>query len=275
MILGFSLNVLLVPAQQPPVVQSLPLLQLCIYCSAAWVQYNKVRFQNPCLSNPPCITPCWAWQSQTELRPTVRGRYSRRAGDNQSLWTECQICETQSPYFAHMVSQRDNQVRVWQSANLLPLRINSELNCVPLCPTCHMYFDCELDPGIVILPYDLDFFISYEEHDCMDRACPNHRSVPTIEDYKEHLRSKYALIPTVKSGLFQIFVLGNYLFVWLVSIEYYTRLSTQKAWGIVVLGSFHAPLKEVSDQLLKLRNLYFEHNQLVSPKVLELQHCNT
>lgn len=92
-----------------------------------------------------------------------------------------------------------------------------------------MYFDCALDPGIVILPYDLDFFISYEEHDCMDRACPNHRSVPTIEDYKEHLRSKYALIPTVKSGLFQIFVLGNYLFVWLVSIEYYTRLSTQKA----------------------------------------------
>lgn len=197
---------------------------------------------------------------------------------------KCYVCETRSPDFAHMVSQRDNQVRVWQSANLLPFRINSELNCVPLCPTCHMYFGRASDPGLVILPYDLEFFISYEERDRINRASPSQRRVPTIENYKEHLRSKHSLGPNAKGGLFKTFFLEDYLFGGLATIDYYARFSAPKVWqghphaairrGIAVLGSarFHALPKEVSDQLLKLRNLYFEDDELVSPKLLQLQH---
>lgn len=183
-----------------------------------------------------------------------------------------------------MVSQRDNQVRVWQSANLLPFQINdSELNGVPLCPTCHMYFDRASDPGLVILPYDLEFFISYEERDRINRASPSQRRVPTIDNYKEHLRSKHSLGPNAKGGLFKTFFLEDYLFGGLATIDYYARFSAPKVWqghplaairrGIAVLGSarFHALPKVVSHQLLKLRNLYFEDDELVSQKLLQLQ----
>lgn len=197
---------------------------------------------------------------------------------------KCYVCETRSPDFAHMVSQRDNQVRLWQAANLLPFRINSELNCLPICPTCHMFFDRASDPGLVILPYDLEFFISYEERDRISRASPSQRRTPTIENYKEHLRSKHALGPNAKGGLFKTFFLEGYLFGGLASIDYYARFSAPKVWqghplaairrGIAVLGSarFHALPKEVSDQLLKLRNLYFEDDELVDPILLQLQH---
>ena len=56
------------------------------------------------------------------------------------------------------------------------------------------------------------------------RASPSHRSVPTIEDYKEHLRSKRARSPTAKGELFQAFFLEDYLFGGLASIEYYARI---------------------------------------------------
>lgn len=186
-----------------------------------------------------------------------------------------------------MVSQRDNQVRVWQSANLLPFQINdSELNGVPLCPTCHMYFVRASDPGLVILPYDLEFFIPYEERNRINRAPPpppSQPSVPTIDNYKEHLRSKHSLGPNAKGGLFKTFFLEDYLFGGLATIDYYARFSAPKVWqghplaairrGIAVLGSarFHALPKVVFHQLLKLRNLYFEDDQLVSPKLLQLQ----
>jgi hypothetical protein len=54
---------------------------------------------------------------------------------------------------------------------LLNFNISSVYNGIALCGLCHTNFDCAHDPGLVIVPSDLDFlFIKFEKDNDIQRS---------------------------------------------------------------------------------------------------------
>jgi hypothetical protein len=84
------------------------------------------------------------------------------------------------------------QVPLWDELGLIDFPIDSYLNAVPLCPSCHSQFDCSIDPGLVLMPVDLHFFIDFEIDDrerrkkAAEEGLPSKRKAPTSEQYKQH-----------------------------------------------------------------------------------------
>lgn len=70
--------------------------------------------------------------------------------------------------------------------------INGVEDGIALCPSCHVAFDDSFDPGLVIVPEELDFFIRYEKEDYIRRqkAAKNgvseSRMWPSLEEYRDH-----------------------------------------------------------------------------------------
>lgn len=65
----------------------------------------------------------------------------------------------------HVFSIEDTQVDFWQEKGLINFPLTSYLNGFPLCPTCHVNFDTMVDPGFVLVPTDISYFIGFERND--------------------------------------------------------------------------------------------------------------
>jgi hypothetical protein len=70
--------------------------------------------------------------------------------------------------------------------------LSSVSNGIALCPTCHVNFDTYEDPGLVIVPSNLDFFVQYEIADYKKReesaqcGVTEPRTTPTASDYRKY-----------------------------------------------------------------------------------------
>lgn len=100
------------------------------------------------------------------------------------------------------------QVRHLESLGLMNFETESYLNAIALCPTCHFRFDDAFDPGFIIVPSDLDYFIEYELRDREKRKETSAlRQCPTGGEYRAHQLANETITVGAIGGLYDIFVL--------------------------------------------------------------------
>lgn len=210
----------------------------------------------------------------------------------------CWSCKSPDPDLAHVVSQKDRQVCVlvslaqflqrlislkasfWQQAGLLPFAHKSVANCVPLCAQCHKAFDRPDDPSYVFLPSDLEFFITWEledRHRRWQEIMPEHRIVPSAEEYRNHQLSRYLISEKDNGGLYCGYFLKQIFFFFdgRCPVNLLEEFAGPKTWhghplaairrGIAVLGSArcHVLDKSTINDLTTLRELYFDDPSIV------------
>ncbi|GBF62660.1 hypothetical protein TMEN_5221 [Trichophyton mentagrophytes] len=182
---------------------------------------------------------------------------------------------TSTTQVCDVVGKEDPQVPLWYDANLINFDLTSVDNGIALCPTCHVEFDPTADPGFVLLPADLQYFIvveldgRQEQKLAMKNGKDVHRKVPTAEEYKIH-QSNNGKVPTnAAGGLYRPIFLKNYLLGGRLPSHILDTLSAPKQWhgapvatlrrGILVLGGARVQSldAETRSQLELLRDLYF------------------
>ena len=137
---------------------------------------------------------------------------------HQQYQSTCFVCDDDSPHsatVAHVVAAKAGEYESLQHRGLTSLpKVNAYENALPLCANCHLNFDKDTNPGFVIYPLDLDWFISREESDFQDRCnrfkqSGGHipRIVPTAAEYKSHCEAKYQLNAGAVGGLYQVCLL--------------------------------------------------------------------
>ncbi|KKZ66454.1 hypothetical protein EMCG_07819 [[Emmonsia] crescens] len=203
----------------------------------------------------------------------------RLAGD------QCWACNTSTTQVCHVFGKEDPQIPLWYDANLINFDLISVDNGIALCPTCHAEFDQMADPGFVLLPSDLQYFIDVEldERQARKLALKNgkdvHRKVPTAEEYKIHQSNNGKVSADASGGLYRPIFLKNYLLGGRLPSHILDTLSTPKQWhgapvatlrrGILVLGGARVQSldAETRSQLELLRDLYFLDDEESSPAV--------
>jgi hypothetical protein len=91
--------------------------------------------------------------------------------------------------------------------------LSSVSNGIALCPTCHVNFDTYEDPGLVIVPSNLEFFVQYEIADYKKReesarcGITELRTTPTASDYQKYQVQEGAIDRSANAGLFKPIVL--------------------------------------------------------------------
>ena len=137
--------------------------------------------------------------------------------------------------------------------------LNNFENALPLCPTCHAAFDRLADPLWIMLPSDLDFFITAEEEDQKERwdhlertGDLPHRIVPGAGSYQAR-----------NGGLYQPYILKHHLSPGLKTDNWEERVWKGEPFAAIrkaalSLGSIrlHAVPIQVRVMLSKLWNLY-------------------
>jgi hypothetical protein len=106
----------------------------------------------------------------------------------------------------------------FKDRGLLPesFGLSSVLNGIALCPLCHINFDAYHDPGLVIVPLDLEFFIKFEVENYIKReelaqlGVTEPRTTPSASEYLEHQIHEGALDSSARSGLYTPIVLCAY-----------------------------------------------------------------
>ncbi|EGD98127.1 hypothetical protein TESG_05514 [Trichophyton tonsurans CBS 112818] len=196
---------------------------------------------------------------------------------------------TSTTQVCDVVGKEDPQVPLWYDANLINFDLTSVDNGIALCPTCHVEFDQTADPGFVLLPADLQYFIiveldgRQEQKLAMKNGKDVHRKVPTAEEYKIH-QSNNGKVPTnAAGGLYRPIFLKNYLLGGRLPSHILDTLSAPKQWhgapvatlrrGILVLGGARVQSldAETRSQLELLRDLYFLDDEETSPAVCSRQ----
>lgn len=95
--------------------------------------------------------------------------------------------------------------------------LGDEQNGLPLCPSCHRAFDDPDNPGLMIIPIELDYFINTEVKDQQSRSeiaqrlgyLPP-RVVPTPQMYSEYLKNQNLLPEDASGGLYWRYTLRDY-----------------------------------------------------------------
>ena len=90
-------------------------------------------------------------------------------------------------------------------------------NGIGLCDTCHTNFDLNPDPGLIIVPTDLEFFVEFEKANYDYRvqqarlgiASPR-RKCPSANDYQRH-QATTGDIPSDGLGLYSGIILTDFL----------------------------------------------------------------
>lgn len=168
------------------------------------------------------------------------------------------------------------QAPLWADIGLIDFLITSIANAIPLCPSCHGQFYCHIDPGLVFIPTDLQYFIDFElnHKERRKRAAEEgvfmKRKVPNSDMSKLHQVAKGVIGPDATGGQYRPVFLKQYLFVGRLSYTTVQNLlSTPREWHgapitclrrcIHVLGSGRVKMlgKETLLQLEMLRDLYF------------------
>ena len=172
------------------------------------------------------------------------------------------------------------QASLWSDAGLITIDISSHNNGIALCPTCHYQFDLVTDPGFVLIPTDLDFFISFELEDRERRAKEGEnprRQVPNHETYKAHQMAKGDITVEACGGLYYPIFLKEYFhqrsILSTFVLQLLEQLSKPKPWHgdpvavlrrcFPILGSMRSKNLSVESRkkLEELRNLYFYDNE--------------
>ncbi|KAJ5907766.1 hypothetical protein N7495_000448 [Penicillium taxi] len=198
----------------------------------------------------------------------------------------CWVCGTTQPEIAQVVGKADTQNRLnmaekmldWLKAGLINFRLTSQENAIPLCPSCHWQYDCEGDPGLVIIPVDLQYFVDFEIDDQKKRTSMTGRQVPIQATYAQHCRTRYpdqyGPSPSPdnpqRSGLYRVVFLKKYLLPDFIDVAA-LRLTQPKQWHgapsamlrrcFMACGTVIRPKskmgKQTFDTLCQLRELYF------------------
>lgn len=97
---------------------------------------------------------------------------------------------------------------------MINFRLLSTSNVIVLCPNCEHHYKNVLDPGFLIVPTDLEYFISFEKQDfdkryqrLRDTGCAMQITCPTKQMYRDH-QTRQGLVPAGESGgLYRVIVL--------------------------------------------------------------------
>ena len=164
------------------------------------------------------------------------------------------------------------QVGLWAKLGLINFSLTSHDNAIPLCPTCHRELGLTLDPGLIIVPTHLEYFIDFELNDRNSRAGRlGVRNVPTADEYKRYVEGtgEYGTISRhITGGLYTPIFLKHYFFMGRFP-DVHQALLYSRPWhgsplaalrrAFMALGSGRIgmiPPKMKSDLQL-LRDLYF------------------
>ena len=176
------------------------------------------------------------------------------------------------------------QAKLWVDRGLIDFSIDSVLNGIPLCATCHGQFDYALDPGLIFLPTDLQFFIDAELEDRKRRRglasdwVNIQREVPDAERYRNHqIGVRYkghqvgetAVGPDSIGGLYRPVFAKSYLHAGWLSSSIDDELTEPRPWhgaplaslrrAIAILGTGRISALDETTRLRleRLRNMYF------------------
>ncbi|EQL36862.1 hypothetical protein BDFG_01811 [Blastomyces dermatitidis ATCC 26199] len=225
-----------------------------------------------------------SWQSDIPKSDTFSGstklEVKRLAGD------QCWACGAPNPQVCHVFGKEDPQIQLnMVQCNLIDFDLTSAENGIALCAGFHVQFDQTADPGFVLLPVDLQYFIDVELDDIQEKklALKNgkdvdvHRRVPTVVEYKAHQHNDGKVPANASGGLYRPNFLQNYLVDGRLPSNVLNTLSTPKQWhgapvatlrrGILVLGGGRVQSldAETRSQLELLQNLYFLNDEEYSP----------
>ncbi|KAJ5899887.1 hypothetical protein N7495_004631 [Penicillium taxi] len=195
---------------------------------------------------------------------TETTKFAIRARDNNKCWA----CMSPDVEFAHVMARADRQFPLWVSAGLVDYKLSSAENGISLCPTCHDQYDRYEDPGFLILPSDLQFFVNFEMNDKKrrEKEAKPIRQIPSKEDYLKHCIQLGRVPPGSQGGLYDRVMLKH--ITPQVPWDIY-RSPPAKIWGgspvatlrraiLGILSSRAATIdSKVLSDLTKLRNLYF------------------
>lgn len=141
------------------------------------------------------------------------------------------------------------------------------LRTASLCQFCHFQYD-KADPGLVLLPEDLNYFIQFELND-REKKDRQSRTVPTAADYKEYQISQGKVSAKDIGGLYRPVFLKDYALGGQLTDDHVEMLSEPRPWygdpigaicrSILVLGGPRECVleKETRVQLETLKHLYF------------------
>ncbi|KAL4782582.1 hypothetical protein BJX76DRAFT_349295 [Aspergillus varians] len=185
---------------------------------------------------------------------------------------KCWSCGGWDPQVCHVIAREDRQSGLWIERCLIDFPIDSFVNGIALCPSCHVQFDNALDPGFCFLPTDLQFFIDFELGDQNRRqqaaaaGGESLRRVPSAEDYRVYQLDQGKIGPDSPWGSYRPIFVKPFLGTWRASCP---SLYENKCWhgaplaslrrSFLVLGSgrYTALGRETWVQLQHLRDLYF------------------
>ncbi|KAL2814453.1 hypothetical protein BJX63DRAFT_431353 [Aspergillus granulosus] len=198
----------------------------------------------------------------------VKLRVRNKCGD------ECWCCSRPDPHVCHVVARDDRKAALWVQRNLLDFPIDSVMNGIALCPSCHEQFNYALDPGFAFIPTDIQFFIEFELADrerrkeAQERGDHNSsaRRVPSAEQYQQHQLEQGVITPDSSGGLYRPIFLKPILGA--KGIQALTErnrpwygapmASLRRAFPILGTGRSQVLGKATRNALERLRNLYFD-----------------
>ncbi|KAL0632782.1 hypothetical protein Q9L58_008332 [Maublancomyces gigas] len=105
----------------------------------------------------------------------------------------CWVCKAFPAEAAHIINRTDDQFELLKELGVVHFHtLGHESNAILLCPLCHVQFD-RPNPGLVIVPSDLPWFVEWELRD-RERRVTEYRVTgtlpqrisPTAEDYEKH-----------------------------------------------------------------------------------------
>ncbi|PYH88164.1 hypothetical protein BO71DRAFT_284550, partial [Aspergillus ellipticus CBS 707.79] len=187
----------------------------------------------------------------------------------------CWVCKSYDPWIADVVPLEDTQAPLWFQEGVFNFSLKSAANGIPLCPNCYRQFGLAEDPGLVIIPTDLQYFIDFEVENSKKRLLAANegkflpRRVPTAAMYRDHLVKRGIISDEATSGTYQSIFLKKHWFIDAFIPEKH-GFTNPKHWhgaplatlrrGILTLGSgrIYSIDPTIVKNLTTLRDLYFE-----------------
>ncbi|KAJ5907576.1 hypothetical protein N7495_000258 [Penicillium taxi] len=162
----------------------------------------------------------------------------------------CWICGVKmAVQVAHVIAKEDQQVSVWLEKSLFNFGLTSLHNAILLCCNCHRAFDRRIDPGVIIILSELQYFIDFEVEDRKARFQAQKygaliaRTVPTKEDYRDHQVQKGVIPEGTNSGLFRaIFLWEDFPTTDRADLEIFQQ---PKIWHGAPIATIRAALRDL------------------------------
>ncbi|KAL8635597.1 MAG: hypothetical protein Q9228_006928 [Teloschistes exilis] len=209
-------------------------------------------------------------RAQDSFTDSTKDRIEAANGGNM-----CWCCGEKFIEFCHVIGRRSRRLfeELSRRCLLTTNDLSSAANGVPLCPTCHTFFDAHDFPGRTFFPADLEYFLDFERQDFERRQRQYEvtgewptRVVPTAQDYLQHQAN--ILPPEASGGLYKrMFLDGN------AHILGEDPKFPPKSWHGCPLAALsrafhslgtqsHLFPREIREQLRQLQDLYGTNDQV-------------